>query len=277
MKKKEINLPSYEEILGDSGQVKEIPLSELYEFKNHPFKVREDAEFSDLLKSIQEYGVLTPGVARKRNNGGYELISGHRRKAACEKLGLPSMPVIIKDFSDDEASILVVDSNIQRQNISHSEKARAYALKYDALRHQGKKGGSTLEIISNTAGENAKTIQRYILLSRLNENLLDKVDKKQISFMAGVELSYLTEAQQDIVAALDRKINKQQARKIRDAAESNSLNAETVNKIFENNTKVQELFFILDYRKIQDYFGENFDAQEAESIIYKLLDDWKSN
>ena len=102
MKKKEINLPSYEELLGDSGQVKEIPLSELYEFKNHPFKVREDAEFSDLLKSIQEYGVLTPGVARKRNNGGYELISGHRRKAACKKLGLPSMPVIIKDFSDDE-------------------------------------------------------------------------------------------------------------------------------------------------------------------------------
>ena len=276
MKKKEINLPSYEELLGDSGQVKEISLSELYEFKNHPFKVRKDAEFSDLLKSIQEYGVLTPGIARKRNNGGYELISGHRRKAVCEILGLTTMPVIIKQFSDDEASILVVDSNIQRESISHSEKAKAYALKFEALKHQGKKGGSTLEIISNTAGENAKTIQRYIQLSHLKDNLLDKVDKKQISFMAGVELSYLTEAQQDIVVALDRKINKQQARKIRDAAENNALNAETVNKIFENNTKVQELFFLLDYRKIQDYFGENFDAQEAESIIYTLLDNWKS-
>ena len=286
--KKEIDLLSYEDILGETGQIMEIPLSELHEFRLHPFQVREDGEFSDLVKSIAGHGVLTPGVARKRPEGGYELISGHRRRKACEKLGLKTMPIIVKDFSDDEAAVLVVDSNIQRRTIFHSEKAKAYALKYEALRHQGRNGGSSLDAISEFTGENPKTVQRYIWLSRLNDGLLEKVDGRQILFTAGIELSFLSPAQQKLVLDVIneteyQKLTKQQAQKIKDAAEKNALTEDAIKKILSVRTvtTVKNVFdyrdLSLDFRKLEHYFGKNFDQNEAEEIIFELLDRWKED
>ena len=278
--KKEIELMSYEDILGTTSQIKEIKLTELHEFANHPFKVKEDQDFENLVESIKEYGVLTPGIARPRPNGGYELISGHRRKKASEKLGNETMPVIVADFSDDEAAILVVDSNIQRENLTHSEKAKAFQMKYEAIKHQGKKGtGSTLSIISDLLGEKAKTVQRYVQLARLNDSLLDKVDTKQISFSTGLELSFLTNVQQNMVSnVLEKtglKLNQAKARKIREAAELNTLDESFTEELIDDKKHVQKIFFMMDYRKLQEYFGENFDEDRAGSVIYKLLDEWR--
>ena len=280
--KKDIELLSYEDIVGTTSQVKEIKLSELHEFVNHPFKVIEDKDFENLVQSIKEYGVLTPGIARPRPDGGYELISGHRRKRASEKLGNETMPVIVANFSDDEAAILVVDSNIQRENLAHSEKAKAFQMKYEAIKHQGKKGtGSTLEIISDMLGENAKNVQRYVQLARLNDSLLDKVDTKQISFSTGLELSFLTNVQQNIVLnVLERtgkKINQAKARKVREAAELDKLDEKLAEALLEDNKRIQNLFFMMDYRKLQEYFGESFNENEAKNVIYKLLDEWKEH
>lgn len=280
--KKDIELLSYEDIVGTTSQVKEIKLSELHEFVNHPFKVIEDKDFENLVQSIKEYGVLTPGIARPRPDGGYELISGHRRKRASEKLGNETMPVIVANFSDDEAAILVVDSNIQRENLAHSEKAKAFQMKYEAIKHQGKKGtGSTLEIISDMLGENAKNVQRYVQLARLNDSLLDKVDMKQISFSTGLELSFLTNVQQNIVLnVLERtgkKINQAKARKVREAAELDKLDEKLAEALLEDNKRIQNLFFMMDYRKLQEYFGESFNENEAKNVIYKLLDEWKEH
>ena len=279
MLKKEINLMSYEDILGETSQTKELPLTELYEFQKHPYQVREDNEFEELVQSIEEHGVLTPVVARERAEGGYELISGHRRKRACEKLGLKTMTVIVKELSDDEAAILVVDSNVQRRKVFTSEKAKAYALKYGAMRHQGRIGGSSLEAMGELLGENAKKIQRYIWLSRLKDELLEKVDTRQIPFVAGVELSFLSPGQQEIVmGAIDKtgcgRIDRQKALKLKDAANKNVLDEKTAEEILQMKTAVVR-DISLDAKKLEGYFGKDFDQGRAVKLIFELLDKWK--
>ena len=201
-----VKLNSFDDLFGASDmsagtdQVQEIPLSELYEFKGHPFKVLDDEKMQETVESIRNYGVLMPGIARPREEGGYEIIAGHRRKHGCELAGLSSMPMFIRDYNDDEATVIMVDTNIQREDILPSEKARAYSMKYEAMKHQGKKGnGSSLDEVGEAAGESGKTVQRYIWLARLSDELLDMVDKKKIGLVQGVDISFLTEQAQEWV------------------------------------------------------------------------------
>ena len=151
----------------EAGEVKQIPISELHEFHNHPFQIRSDEELEEMIESVRQHGVLVPGIVRPRKEGGYEIIAGHTRRHVCELLGIDIMPVFVKNLDDDEASLIMVDSNIQRENILPSEKAKAYKIKYDAMKNQGKEGNS-LQKMSEESGENYKSIQRYIWLARLN-------------------------------------------------------------------------------------------------------------
>ena len=167
-----IKLQSYGDMFGEetenevvvSEQIKDVALTELHTFKNHPFKVSDDEKMEEMVESVKQYGILVPAIARERAEGGYELISGHRRHHAATLAGLETMPVMIKDCSDDEATVIMVDANIQREDISISEKAKAYRMKYDAMKHQGSTGGITLDEMSETAGESRKTIQTYLYL-----------------------------------------------------------------------------------------------------------------
>ena len=185
-----VKLNSFDDLFGTeqpqtgTEQVQEIALSELHEFKGHPFKVLDDEKMQETVESVREHGVLMPGIARPMKDGGYEIIAGHRRRHACELVGLTTMPMFIRDYTDDEATIIMVDSNIQREDILPSEKAKAYRMKYDAMKHQGsKEGGLTLGELGEAAGESAKTVQRYIWISRLSDSLLDMVDAKKIGIL----------------------------------------------------------------------------------------------
>lgn len=195
-----VKLNSFDDLFGieqpQSGieQVQEIALTELHGFKEHPFKVLDDEKMQEMIESIREYGILMPGIARPMKGGGYEIIAGHRKKYACEMVVLSSIPMFIRDYTDDEATIIMVDSNIQREDILPSEKSKAYRMKYDTMKHQGiKAGGLTLGELGEAGGENAKTVQRYIWISRLLDELLDMVDTKKIGIMQAVDLSFLSE------------------------------------------------------------------------------------
>lgn len=196
-----INLAGYEEIFNDSSIKNEMELmnihcAKLYSFKNHPFKVADDDKMGELVQSIMQYGVLTPGIARPKEDGSYEVIAGHRRTRACEIAGVPEVPMIVRELTDDEATIIMVDSNIQREDLLPSEKAFAYKMKMAALKHQGKKGRSTAKEVGEKAGDNERTVQRFIRLTYLKKELLDAVDKKKIAVIAGSELSYLQKEEQ---------------------------------------------------------------------------------
>ena len=206
---KAIQLTSYNELLGidesvnpGTNQIVEVPLSELYPFKNHPFQVRDDEKMEETVESIRNYGVLNPGLVRPRAEGGYEVVAGHRRKRGCELAGKTTMPVLVRDYTDDEAVVIMVDSNIQRENILPSEKAYAYKLKMEALSHQGiacgQVGHKSRDDISDT--DSGRQVQRYIRLTYLIPELLEKMDKEEIAFSVGVELSYLDEySQRDVL------------------------------------------------------------------------------
>ena len=184
-----------------------LPLEQLHDFNGHPFKVLDDEKMEEMVESIRQYGVLNPALVRPRPEGGYELLSGHRRKHGARLAGLHEIPVIVREYTDDEAAIIMVDSNIQREDILPSEKAKAYKMKYEAMKHQGKKEGkNTLDKVGETAGENAKKVQRYLWLSRLSEELLAMVDKKKLGFSQGVDISFLSEdAQQWVQAILEEQ------------------------------------------------------------------------
>ena len=181
------------------GQIVEIPLSELHTFENHPFRVVDDENMEEMVESVKEYGVLVPAIARPRAEGGYELISGHRRKHASELAGKDTMPVIVRDCDNDEAVVIMVDANIQREDILVSERAKAYQMKYEAMKHQGKAQGNSLQEMSEQAGESMKTIQRLICIASLDEKLLAMVDEKKLGLRQGVDLSFIPQEQQRIV------------------------------------------------------------------------------
>ena len=256
-----------------------MALGELHTFQNHPFKVNDDKEMEELAESIREHGVLIPGIVRPRAEGGYELIAGHRRKHGSELAGKTEMPVIIRDYSDDEATIMMVDSNIQRETILPSEKAKAYALKYEALKHQGKRSGkSTLDQVGEVAGENAKKVQRYLWLSRLSDQLLQMVDEKRLGFSQGVDVSFLSEQSQQLVADTIEQgqyaVSISQSKKLKEYEKQNELTPTVVRLILEEK-KANKRKVTLKMDKLEQYFGESYSSEEMENIILQLLDEWK--
>lgn len=265
---------------GASGeQILSVPLSDLHTFKDHPFRVADDEKMEETAESIRQYGVLVPGIARSRVGGGYEIIAGHRRRRGCELAGLEEMPVIVRDYTDDEATIIMVDSNIQREDILPSEKARAYAMKYEAMKHQGKKSGrNTLEEVGEAAGENAKKVQRYVWLSRLTDRLLEMVDSKKLGFSQGVDLSFLTEDMQlwvlEVIEEQGCAMSIVQSAKIKEYGKTGELTQAMVRLILTDE-KPKERRVILKADKISRYFTEDYSSEEIEEIILQLLDGWK--
>lgn len=283
-----IKIDSFDDLFGASAvenpnqteQVVEVSLDELHTFKNHPFRVLDDTKMEETVESIKKYGVLMPGIARPRKEGGYEIIAGHRRKRGSELAGKDTMPVFIRNYTDDEAVVIMVDSNIQREDILPSEKAKAYAMKYEALKHQGKRdGGSTFETIGEPAGESAKTVQRYIRLAGLLDELLDMVDKKQLGFIPGVDIAYLTKEQQywvfEILSTASCSVTKEQAASLKEYGKSDELTKAVVELILcKERTKEKKITIKQD--RIRKYFPEDFSNQEIEDVIYQLLEEWKN-
>lgn len=283
-----VKLNSFDDLFGSSEmqtagaeQIINAPLAELHDFKNHPFRVVDDEKMEETTESIRQYGVLVPGIARPRTGGGYELIAGHRRKRGSQRAGKSEMPVIVRNYSDDEATIIMVDSNIQREDILPSEKAKAYKMKYEAMKHQGKKSGkNTLDEVGKTAGESAKTVQRYIYLARLSDVLLDMVDKKKIGIVQGVELSFLTEQQQEWVQVVLEEtgvtISAAQTPKLKEYGKSNELTLPMVRLIL-TEAKPRERKVTIKADKISRYFPEDYSNEQIENVIYQLLDDFSAD
>ena len=281
-----IKMESFDDLFGGSAaqengaeQIINAPLAELHTFKDHPFRVEDDEKMEETTESIRQHGVLVPGIARPRAGGGYEIIAGHRRKRGSELAGKTEMPVIVRNYTDDEATIIMVDSNIQREDILPSEKARAYKMKYEAMKHQGKKSGrNTLDEVGEAAGENAKKVQRYIWLSRLSDELLEMVDTKKLGFSQGVDISFLTEeAQQWVWAVIEEKncnISMAQSVKIKEYGKSGELTFAMVDMILAEE-KPKERKITIKSDKIGKYFSDSYSNEEIESIIITLLDKWK--
>lgn len=262
------------------GKLVELPLSELHTFKNHPFQVLDDAKMEETVESIKQYGVLVPGLVRERKEGGYEILAGHRRRRASELAGKDSMPVLIKNVSDDEAIIIMVDSNIQREDLLPSEKAKAYAMKFEALRHQGKIGGGlSIQQIGESTGESAKTVQRYIQLSRLSDELLQMVDEKKIGFGQGCDLSFLDEAAQSMVYETlvdpNCSISGVQSALMKTNFKDGILTVDKIREIL-NQKKTEVRKVVINSKRLDSYFTPNYSTEEIEELIIKLLDEWKT-
>lgn len=282
-----VKLTSFDDLFGGNkmektaevGDVKEIPLSELHEFHNHPFQIRSDEELAEMIESVREHGVLMPGIVRKRKEGGYEIIAGHTRKHVCEILGFETMPVFVKEMDDDEASLVMVDSNIQRENIRPSEKAKAYKIKYDAMKNQGKAGNS-LKMMSEESGENYKLIQRYIWLARLNDDLLALVDNKQLGMVQGVSLSVLPEKEQeavyDAICRYKMKLSTVQANTIKQLSIDGKFNEQILERYLTSAQKQKKKRKItLKNERLSEYFEEETTEEEMMNIIFELLETWK--
>ena len=281
-----VRIDKFEDLFGGSAgqessveQIINAPLADLHTFKGHPFRVVDDEKMEETTESIRQYGVLVPGIARPRAGGGYEIIAGHRRKRGSELAGKMEMPVIVRNYTDDEATIIMVDSNIQREDILPSEKARAYKMKYEAMKHQGKKSGkNTLDEVGEAAGENAKKVQRYIWLSRLSEELLIMVDSKKLGFSQGVDISFLTEeAQQWVQAVIEEQgcsVSMVQSGKLKEYGKSGELTLAMV-KLILSEEKPKERKITIKSDKIGEYFSDSYSNEEIENIIISLLDKWK--
>ena len=273
-------------------QVQQIPIAELFPFKDHPFRVQDDEEMNNAVQSISQYGVLTPLIARPRPEGGYEIISGHRRQHAAQLAGLETVPVIVRDMSDDAATILMVDSNLQRENILPSERAFAYKMKLEAIeRSMGRPknvgqvvpdyfGKRSTEIVAEGTGESYKQVQRFVRLTNLIPKLLDMVDNAQLSFNPAVNLSYLDEAQQKIfIEAMGDAQNApslSQSRRIKDLAQQGDFNYDSVYAIM-NEVKKDELDkVVIKNDTLRKYFPENSTPREMQEQIVGLLEKNKS-
>ena len=281
-----IKMESFDDLFGGSNaqetgaeQIINAPLADLHEFKDHPFKVLDDEKMEETTESIRLYGVLVPGIARPRAGGGYELIAGHRRKHGSERAGKTEMPIIVRNYSDDEATIIMVDSNIQREDILPSEKAKAYKMKYEAMKHQGKKSGkNTLDEVGEAAGENAKKVQRYIWLSRLSDELFEMVDSRKLGFSQGVDISFLSEeAQQWVEVIIEEQgcnVSTVQSGKLKEYGKSEELTLAMVRLILTEE-KPKERKVTLKADKISKYFSDSYSNEEIENIIISLLDKWR--
>lgn len=265
----------------EEKDVKEIELSKLHDFKDHPFKVTDDDKMQELVESIKQNGVLVPAIARKRDNGEYELISGHRRKHACELAGLTTMPAVIKEYSNDAATIIMVDSNLQREVILPSEKAKSYAMKYEAMKHQGVQGsGRSIEILGSLSNEGKSTVQRYIWLSRLNDKLLQMVDDNILGVKQGTDLSFLTQQQQkmvyDTIKSRKKPLSLQQSFQIKKYGQLDQLDENTMDLILEDKKNITRKI-TLSQKEIDKYFPKDYTPEEIESTILTLLENWKNS
>lgn len=272
----------------DSNTIAEVELTELHPFKNHPFKVLDDELMQQTIDSISQVGVLSPAVVRPDPNGGYEIISGHRRLHACEAAGLDTMPVIVKNLTDDEAVIFMVDSNLQRENILPSERALAYKMKMEALKHQGKRRNSTLdqagpkswtaEKLSAESGDSPTQVKRYIRMAELIPELLTKVDDKEIALTPAVEIAYLSqEEQRDFLDAMDYSQNSpsfSQAQRIRKLSKNGACTVEAMREIMSEEKKSELDKITIDTDDIKKYFPRSFTPRQMYNTIIKLLDGW---
>ena len=273
-------------------QVQQIPIDELYPFKNHPFKVLDDESMQRTVESVEQYGVLSPLIARPRPEGGYEIISGHRRQHAAQLAGLETLPVIVRNMDDDAAVLLMVDSNLQRENILPSERAFAYKMKLEALKNQGARsdltcvqighklnGAKARDIVADESGDNARNVQRFIRLTSLIPELLDMVDEKKIAFNPAVELSYLDEKQQqDFLEAMDASQNApslSQAIRIKKLAQQGEFDYDAVYNIMNEEKKSELDTVTIKNETLRKYFPRNYTPRQMESIIIKLLDQWQ--
>ena len=283
------DLFSTEESRADEQREKivEIPLSELYAFKDHPFKVIDNEAMLDTAESVKQYGVLVPAIVRPREDGGYELVSGHRRKRACELAELETMPVIIRKLDDDAATIIMVDSNLQRENILPSERAFAFKLKLEAIKRQGSRTDLTSsqlgtklsradEIVAEQAGSSRNQVQRYIRLTSLTPELLSMVDEKKIAFNPAVELSYLkSEEQLILIEAMDTEQatpSLSQAQRLKKFSAEGKCNLEAMCAIMSEEKKGEPDRVTLTGDKIKKYFPKNYTPQQMEATIIKLLE-----
>ncbi len=276
--------------MSDTEEIKLISLSDLRPFEEQPFKVRLDESMDELVRSVKENGILSPIIARLGKDGGYEILSGHRRAKACEIAGIKNVPVIVKDIDDDAAAILLVDSNLQRENIFPSEKAYAYKLKLEALKHQGARTDLTSsqfgtklrsdEIIAKEFGDSRNQIQRYIRLTELIDPLLNLVDEKRLPLNAAVELSYLgTKAQADVVQMIERHEavpSIGQAAKMRKFAQENRLSYDVMDSIMLEQ-KPEKIKVVLKEDRLRKYFPKNYTPKQMQNIIEKLLSKWARN
>ena len=270
-------------------RVQEIPLDQLKPFKNHPFKVRDDQRMLDTADSIREYGVLVPAIARPDPNGGYELISGHRRKRGCEMAGLQTMPAIIRDLDDDAAVLVMVDSNIQREELLPSERAFAYKMKLEALKHQGARSDLTsrqvvgklemADVVGQNAGESGRQVQRYIRLTELISELLDMVDERKLAFNPAVEVSYLKrDEQRMLLEAMDAEQTTpslSQAQRLKKFSQEGRLTEEAMSAIMSEEKKSDMDKVTLRSDTLRRYFPKSYTPKQMEQTIIKLLDVWQ--
>ena len=277
------NTETSNDIDATKEQVIEVPLADLHEFKGHPFRVQDDEKMEETVESVREHGVLVPGIVRIRTKGGYEIIAGHRRKHACELAGFETMPVFIRNLTDDEATIVMVDSNIQREEILPSEKARAYKMKYEAMKHQGAAGGKSgrsLEEMSADSGESAKKIQRYIYLARLNDDLLGLVDEKKLGMAQGVDLSFLTQEEQavlfDVMTELSVIPSMLQSAEIKALSKERAFDVMAVRAVLVGEVKPKKRNITIRSDRISEYFSEDYSEEAITEVILELLEEWKA-
>ena len=292
-----ISLSSYDDIFSteesrtESTQerVQEIPLSQLYPFEGHPFKVVDDEAMMKTAESIAQFGVMTPAIARPRAEGGYELIAGHRRHHASQLAGKETMPVIVRDLDDDAATILMVDSNLQRETILPSERAFAYKLKLEAMKHQGARTDLTScqlgtklradEQLAEGTGDSARTVQRYIRLTELIPELLDMVDEKKIAFNPAVELSYLKqEEQRDFLEAMDyaqATPSLSQAQRLKKFSQEGKCSLDAMCAIMSEEKKGELDRVTLKNDVLRKYFPKSYTPKQMEDTIIKLLEQWQ--
>ena len=300
---KPVHLIGYEELLSvpTIAGASDIPLEQLHEFKNHPFHVVEDEAMMELVESIKTNGILSPAIARRRPEGGFELISGHRRKHAAKLAGLEKMPVFVKEMTDDEAVIVMVDANIQREEILPSERAFAFKMKMEAMKHQGVTSGHnvpkqkkstsghyvpksndanhTAEMIGSEFGITGRQVKRYIRLTYLIPELLELLDMKKLTFINAVDISFFPEdAQREIYDYISKKnkLTKEKIGKIKNAFSTNEdLSVEEVEAIlYEKSNTIKQVYFSLTETQIASYFPKGYTMQQMEEVILTLLDEW---
>ena len=272
-------------------KVQNIPLSELYPFPDHPFSVRDDDSMKETVESVKEYGVLMPAIARPREGGGYELVAGHRRKHACELAGLDTMPVIVRDLDRDTAIIFMVDSNIQRENILPSEKAKAYKMKLDAIKRQGARrdltctqvgyksdGKKSVQVVAEEAGESRSQIQRYVRLNDLSPQLQQMVDDKKIAMTPAVEISYLKPEEQELlvetIESEQATPSLSQAQRMKKLSQSGKLDEDTMLGIMSEEKKPEVDKIVLTSDTLHKYFPRSYTPKQMQDTIIKLLEQW---
>ena len=292
-----ISLSSYDDIFqtdqsreeAQQERVQEIPLSELHPFKGHPFKVLDDEAMQKTVESIAQFGVMTPAIARPRPEGGYELIAGHRRHHASELAGKETMPVIVRDMDDDAATILMVDSNLQRQTLLPSERAFAYKMKLEAIKHQGQRTDLTssqvgmklqaMDIVGQEAGDSRNQVHRYIRLTELIPELLDMVDEKKIAFNPAVEISYLKpNEQQDFLEAMDYAQSTpslSQAQRLKKFSQEGKCSLDAMCAIMSEEKKGELDRVTIKHDVLRKYFPKSYTPKQMEDTIIKLLEQWQ--